>query len=582
MAEAEPSLRSMLEARSVAVVGASGRPGTFGRQLMEQLVGGGFDGPIHPVNPRQDEVMGILALPSLGDLAEPVELALLAVPNELLEEQLAAAASAGARSAVIYASGHEPPEEGREPLTGRLRRIAREAGISLCGPNCMGFVNVERKLRAASYHLPSHLEPGSIALVSHSGSAWSALLHNDRDLRFNVAVSSGLDTVTTMAEYIGYAVELESTRAVALFLETARDPERFRAALAAAAERDIPVIALKVGRTECARRMVVAHSGGVAGEDAAYDAVLDAHGVVRVRTLDELADTLELFVSGRRAGPGGLAAIHDSGGERALLIDAADEVGVEFAELSPETERRIEAVLDPGLPAVNPLDAWGTGNRPHETFIACMHALLENDDTAALAFSLDLTEDLVPPEAYDVVSSEVFARTDKPVAVLANLVCAIDREDAGHVRSLGIPVLEGTLTGLAAFRHLFAHREFTSRPPVDPPPPSGVAGKWRARIVASGELEPHDEAELLRDYGIAVEATGPLPEAAVVNDVQFGPMVQLGGRTLAAPPLDGESARRFIERAGLEPGDALQDLLVRLGVMAEELGGLVDGLRLRG
>jgi acyl-CoA synthetase (NDP forming) len=99
-----------------------------------------------------------------------------------------------------------------------------------------------------------------------------------------------------------------------------------------------------------------------------------------------VADTLELFAAGRRAGPGRLASIHDSGGERALLIDAADEAGVGFAELSPATRDRIAAVLDPGLPVVNPLDAWGTGNRPQRTFIECMGALLENEDTAALAF----------------------------------------------------------------------------------------------------------------------------------------------------------------------------------------------------
>ena len=255
-----------------------------------------------------------------------------------------------------------------------------------------------------------------------------------------------------------------------------------------------------------------------------------------------------------------------------------------FAELSADTERRIEAVLDPGLPAVNPLDAWGTGNRPHETFIACMHALVENEDTAALAFSLDLTQDLVPPEAYDMVSREVFAGTDKPVAVLANLVSAIDRTAAAHLRSLGVPVMEGTVTGLAAVRHLFAYRDFRARPPSDPPPPSGVAEPWRSRLTQARDLEPSEARSLLRDYGLVVhENPDPVPSGAmragVVTDKQFGPMVALGHRALASPPVDAPAAVRLIERAGENATDALVEAIVRLGRLASELGDVIGGIR---
>src|SRR2546425_5394984 len=353
----------MLEARSVAVVGASPREDSFGQQMMVQLAGGGFDGAIYPVNPRHREVMGLPCLPSLSDLPEPVDIAILGVPNAKLEEQLRAAAEAGARSAVIFASCYEEPVPGRSPLTERLASVAREADMALCGGNGMGFLNVERRLRACGFHEPEDLEPGGITFFSHSGSAFSAMLHNDRGLRFNLVVSTGLELVTTMDRYMEYALELESTRAVAMFLETVREPAEFRAALAKAWDRDVPVVAMKVGREAAARDLVTAHSGALAGEDGAFEALFDAHGVLRVESLDEMCDTLELLVAGRRAGPGGLAAIHDSGGERALLIDASQASGVPLAAISDATRDRLVAVLDPGLPPVNPLDAWGTGNQ---------------------------------------------------------------------------------------------------------------------------------------------------------------------------------------------------------------------------
>src|SRR5215218_1446327 len=245
-----------------------------------------------------------------------------------------------------------------------------------------------------------------------------------------------------------HALELASTRVVALFLETVRDPAAFRAALARAAARAIPVVALKVGRGRAARAMVAAHSGALAGEDGAYQALFDAYGVARVATLDELADTCELL-AGRRAGPGALAAIHDSGGERAHLLDMAERLRVPLAELSGTTRARLEAVLEPGLPATNPLDAWGTGNDADRIFATCIRALLDDPATAALALNLDLTTEPTPDTSYTGLATEAAAATDKPVAVLANLASAVDRAEAATLRAAGVPVLEGTATGLA-------------------------------------------------------------------------------------------------------------------------------------
>ncbi|HKX25384.1 MAG TPA: CoA-binding protein, partial [Actinomycetota bacterium] len=380
---AESPLAAMLEARSVAVVGASTRPDSPGLEMVHQLHAGGFDGPIFPVNPRYDEVLGLRCYAKVTEVPAAPDLVLLGVPNAALEEQLRLAVEAGARSAVIFASAYEE-EPGAVPLAQRLGTIAREGGVAVCGPNGMGFVNVERGLRALAFPEREDLKPGPIAWLSHSGSAFSALLHTDRGLRFSVAVSTGQELTTTMADYLRYALDRTSTRVAALFLETVRDPASFREALAEAAERDVPVVALKVGVRAESRLMVEAHSGALAGEDGAYEALFEAHGVLRVRTLDEMADTLELLAAGRRAGPGGLAAIHDSGGERAHLIDVAAETGVPFARISEETRGRLAARLDPGLPAVNPLDAWGTGRDFEGVFADCMRALLDDPDTGAL------------------------------------------------------------------------------------------------------------------------------------------------------------------------------------------------------
>ena len=201
-----------------------------------------------------------------------------------------------------------------------------------------------------------------MTFLSHSGSAFSAVAFNDRGIGFNLLVSSGQEIVTTQADYMEYALGLESTRVLALLLETVRDPAAFRAQLARAAELEIPVLAMKVGRTEASQAMVTAHSGALAGEHGAYEALFEAYGVHEMRTLDEMADTMELFSC-----PGGCAA---AAGSRACTTAAASgrcsptwppTSTCPSPQIGSQTVARIADLLDPGMEAENPLDAWGTG-----------------------------------------------------------------------------------------------------------------------------------------------------------------------------------------------------------------------------
>jgi acetate---CoA ligase (ADP-forming) len=517
----------MLEARSVAVVGASVREGSVGNQSMVELLEGGFDGVVHPVNPKYEEVLGLRCYPTISEIGSAVDLAILAVGNPLLEEQLRLAADAGARSAVIFASCSEAPREDAPPLADRLAAIARSARMAVCGGNCMGFANLEKGVRALGFYEPKGLRPGKVAFISHSGSAFSALLHNDRGLSFNIAVSSGLELAATAAEYIGYALSLESTKVIGLFLESIRDPALFVDALRAANDRDVPVVALKVGKEAMTQRMVTAHSGALAGEDGAYEALFEAHGVLRVESLDEMADALALLGSGRRAGPGGLASVHDSGGERALLVDSAAAMGVPLATISEGTTERLTDLLEHGLLPVNPLDFWGTGRDAHEVVTGCMRALLEDPDTAALAFSVDLTTEDQPDEGYIRMAEEVFPETTKPLAMLSNFAGGIDRADAKRLEDAGIPVLEGTLTGLAAFRHLFDHRDHHALPaltgtsPVD----TKTRERWKTSLSTHGSFSEVEALGLLSDYGVSIvrsQIAGSLDDVmAAVGEIGY-------------------------------------------------------------
>jgi acyl-CoA synthetase (NDP forming) len=405
-------LTPLLKARSVAIVGLSG-PERFGGILFGNLMKFGYEGEIFGVNPRYESLYDRPCYPSLRELPERPDCALLAVPNARLADALEEAAACGIPAAAIYASAWSEPGE-ELALQDRLKQIAKAGSMVVCGPNCMGFVTPGRRLPASGYPVNPETPTGHVTLVSHSGSVWEGFLQNQRGLAFNYIVSPGNEMVTTVADYMQFALADESTQLIGLFLETVRDPETFLLALEEAAERDIPVVALKSGRTRRGARLAQAHSGALAGDNAAIDAIFDRYGVRRATSIDEMMDTLDLLATGMRPERRGVAAILDSGGQRAHMVDLAEVVGVEFAGIDETTEARLAAVLEPGLDPINPLDAWGTGNGSGDIYTESVLALDADPATGLTLFAVDLPPVDDESMAYPEIAKALRGRLRNP------------------------------------------------------------------------------------------------------------------------------------------------------------------------
>ena len=321
------------------MIGASPKPDSFGWHVLRQLLDFGYAGRIVPVNPGYEVIEGLPCYPSVGSAPGPIDCAAICLADERVEAALLDAVEAGVRAAVVFGVAAGEAASG-QPLRDRICEIASETELALMGANSMGFFNFVDRLFLTGY--PYHSEPvvGAISFITHSGSTLSAVAKNTRGMNFNYVISPGQELGLTAAHYLDFVLRQPETRVVGLFLEAIRDPERFLAALELAYQRDIPVVMLKVGRTEQGARMALAHTGALAGAQAAIEAVAGRYGVFSlVRTLEEMLDTLELFASGRRPTTPGLGAITDSGGERGMLVDLAADVGVSFARLAPETMR---------------------------------------------------------------------------------------------------------------------------------------------------------------------------------------------------------------------------------------------------
>ena len=456
------ALTSLLQPRALAIVGAS--PGSMAEVTYNNLRQAGYGGAIYPVNPRRASVFGQTCYPTLAALPERVDCVAVAVNRDASVGVMEEIAALGIRAAVVYASGFAEGGEDGQAMQRRLAAIAREAGIAVCGPNCMGLLNVPAGAMLTGYHVPPVMTPGPVAAIVQSGSVFYSLIHNTRGVRFNYVVSSGNEAATDLCDHLEAVLDDPATRVVALFAEGIRRPQRFLELVDGAHAREIPIVMLKVGRSQAGARFAVAHTGSLAGSDAVFDAVCRARGIVRVQTLDELIETAGALATGMRLPRGsGVGAVTDSGGERTMLADMAEQEGVDFPILGPETQQALSNVLPFPGSISNPLDAWGPGDF-RVVYPACLNALAADPSIDVVALATDTVDGSPTSPVYADSVIAAAGATRKTVVLLSNIASGQDAPSAARILEAGIPVLRG--------HHGPARNQIHDRAGRLPPPPA--------------------------------------------------------------------------------------------------------------
>lgn len=500
-------LDRMLKPRSVGLVGASARPASNGLALVQMCRIDGYEGRIYPVNPNYTEIDGLQCYPSLADLPETVDLVALAVRDEHLESAFDEALKHGAGAVVLFGSA-QLASDSDLPLATRLSQKARSYGVMLCGPNSMGFYTPSIGLRIAGFPSEPGLRNGGIAYIAQSGSAFSALAHNERRLGFVVCISTGSELGANAADYLDWALQQPNIRVVGLFLEQLREPKKFTRALENARLKNIPVVILKVGRTARSAAMALSHTGAIAGNDQAFAAVCRRYGAIVVNDLDELAATLQFLDQSKRISSGDLATIHDSGGQRELVVDIAESLGVDFAEIDAGTRSKIQPYLEFGHTAENPLDAWGTARAFSERYAGAMGALVADPAVSAGVFFTDLRDDYWYSKGVVEAVVKVSKETEKPVAIGTSYSKTSDSKTALMLAQQGIPVLEGARETLLAYRHAVTWRDHIyETEALNAIPSTVVIERWRTRLRNVASLSEQEGLALLNDFGVTASVT---------------------------------------------------------------------------
>ena len=507
MAPPNSRLSPLLAPRCVAIVGASPRENTLGNNVVVNLRRFGYAGRILPMHPSAPEVAGLPAYRSFAELPEPAECAVLALPADKIAATIEEGAEHGLRAAVVFASGFaELGEQGR--LRQReLQTLCARSGIMLCGPNCLGLVNVHKRVSLYSSGIPEGMREGGLAVVSHSGSACIALSTLGR-FGLSYLVSVGNAAVLDMADYLEYLADDDETRVVALFMETLRDPQAFARSLRAMHTAGKSVIALKVGRSAKGAAVSAAHTGSLAGSWQAYQAYFRRHGVIAVDDFDELAESVELSLKLQSPPQGdGVAMIAVSGGEASLVADLAERAQVRLPELAPETVTRLRTVLPSFATIGNPLDTTDRGVYDAENvYSGAIRALAEDPSVSLVAVVQDCSPGLSARGAKNYrriaqTVADVAREMPKPVVFFNTAAGGLHPHVIEPFAGSRVAVLQGARASLLAIGRLIASGRFAAATASQPLVASPV---WRDRLATALPFTERESKAFLAAYGITV------------------------------------------------------------------------------
>lgn len=558
-------LRPLFAPQSVAIVGASpSNPAAHDALVNFQQLP--FDGRVGAVNPRYDEVLGFPCVPSLSDLDFVPETVVACVNRDRALTTLEEAAELGSRAAVVFGIGFGERDEDGKGRQERLETVARDAGLAVLGPNCQGLINFDARIALYLNDVRPY-EPGAVGLISQSGSITTALTNNERGVRWRYIVSSGNEAVVRAADLLDYMIEDEECRVVCMFLEAIRDPDRFFAACDRAADRDLPLVVLKTGRTEAAVRAAAAHSGALGAPDKLVQALFERHGVIRVDTLEEMLETAKAMQASRRPTRPHVATLTASGGHVEMALDTAAAVGLEHPRLADETVRALEQILPDFLEAQNPLDWWGVADED-EDYPKLLQVIA---DDPAIDIMISIIDQTLEPTgdgrfqpALDT-AIELAAGRNELLVLLDGIGGVSHPENVDKVAAAGALLLSGFETGMRALRHLveYARRAMGPRPARPDLAPDPNASPPRSDPFAG-------QAAL----GYLAAAGVPVVQSRTVRSLdEASAVAEELGYPVVAKSAD-ESITHKTEAGGVITGIETPELLAKA---MERLAGVGDG-----
>jgi len=521
---------NIIRPRSVAVIGATEDYVKFGGRFTHHLVELGFKGRFIPVNPRRAEVLGHKAFPSILELDEMPDLALVAVPSGMLLQTVDECGRAGVGACIVVTAQLSEFSEEGAALEREIVALARSYNMRLVGPNCMGLIVPPHGMGLTSsqtLRYAGKLNSGSVALVSQSGALMGSLfaVANDHGVGLSGMVTVGNQADMEMCDFLEAFIADEDTRVVCLYVEGVRSPERFRKLAREARTRGKTILAVKAGATEAGTAMARSHTGSIAGSYTAFETACRENGVVILDDAEAMILCANIIAQNPPMGAGATGIVVSSGGGGAVLIDRLTDKGVPLARWTEATHQRLDPDYGSGH-RNNPIDLGAhKGKLDISVFRRAIEAVCE--DPGVSAFFYMMTPQPLMPETIDIVL-DMHRRGDKPVVFCLN-TSRFGDDVRQKLLEAKMPFVSRNDDAARALKAMFQARDFAETGPKEAPQrPAGTGGTKAGR---SGLLTEPEVKEMLAAYGVKQPAarTARTREEAVAAAREIGYPVVLKG-----------------------------------------------------
>ncbi|MDP2357578.1 MAG: acetate--CoA ligase family protein [Beijerinckiaceae bacterium] len=463
------SVKTVLNPDSVAIVGASER-GRWPQDIFNASVEGGYAGDIYLINPRQAEVYGRKAYPTLKDLPKTPDHAIVIVPGVAVPGVLEDAAAVGVKSVTVYAGAVGDGDSEASHERGRLvREIVRRTGIRVAGPNCMGSFSFREKLFAYPNPAVAKTPAGPVAAIFQSGGTLQFFLATgaSRGLNFSYGVSSGNELDLDLADYLNFVVDDPHTKQIVLFIEGIRRPQAFMRAAERALIAGKPIIAIKTGATLKSAQAAASHTGAVAGDYSGYLAMCERYGIINCQELDQLVETTLAFQTGRIPKGPRVGWITTSGGTVDLLYDDVEREGSVLPTFEETTNEALKPFMQEGIKPKNPLD---TGIPTNLTDAANVCRVVMNDPNVdMIAWAGQLPANLDRWKGVEDMKA-MTQETDKPIVGFSRMAYPLSKFALEGQDQAGFPFLQGLPQSCRALNALWFHAERSGKPVAAPQP----------------------------------------------------------------------------------------------------------------
>ncbi len=501
------TVERILEPKTIAVVGASTDPSKRGHQAIETLQNGGFDGTIYPVNPSAEEIRGLEVFSSVADIPEPVDLALIVVPEQIVPSVLEECGEIDVAGAVVIAVGFGETGKEGEQLEERIVDIADKNDVRLVGPNTSGLINVNE---GANLVGADGVPAGDLGLLCQSGNLAIALFTEAVALEgvgFSHYVGVGNEADLRFHEYLPYFADNNNTNAVVCYVEGMADGRAFLQQARKTVSKT-PIVVCKSGRSQVGKQSANSHTGSLAGNASVANAVFRQAGVISVERSDELLAVANALASQPPMDGENVAILADGGGHATLAADALAERGLSVPELETETKARLRETLPDAASVRNPVDVAGGTDDDPSVFADCAETLFADPNVDGVMLSglfggygIRFSEDLEPIEREAARNIVSLAEDSGTALVVQSAYESANPETHAILRQKGVPVYESLDRSVTCFSALAEYGDHLKV--------AGKKGDFRPRSVdgtvvsadaTDGTLTEHDAKEVLGEY----------------------------------------------------------------------------------